>query len=589
MIGDPIDRLDGPAKVTGKATYSAEWPLEHLAYGVIVQSTVANGEITAIDTGEASALPGVVLVMTPENAPRLPAEGRGGVNPPSGRVLTLLQNRDIRYNGQPVALVVADTFEQATIAASLVKVSYRHAPAAVEMQAALDTATPVTEKLVGNADPSSRRGDVDGALAASDVTVDEVYTTPLETHNAMEPHATIAQWDGDRLTLHDATQYVFGVKRSAAKTFGIPEENVRVISQFVGGAFGSKGSAWSHVMLAAMAARAVKRPVKLVLSRKQMFGPVGARPYTVQHLTIGAKRDGAITAIRQDVISSTSTLEDWVETSTLQTRMLYDVANVETAQRLVRLNIGTPTFNRGPGESSGTFGLESAMDELAYKLAIDPIELRLKNYAEKDPDTGQPFSSKSLRECYRQGAERIGWHRRTPAPRSMREGDLLVGIGMATATYPAKRQPAQALARLMPDGTIVVQAATHEFGTGTYTSMSQVAADALGVPVERIRFELGDTAYPENPISAGSMTASSTGSAVHAAALALKERFAQLGVDPGDETASRTLAGRASEPIEGRAQVKPGPERAQYSMHAFGAVFADVRVDPGLGEVRIAR
>jgi xanthine dehydrogenase YagR molybdenum-binding subunit len=588
MIGDPINRVDGRDKVTGHATYSAEWPIEGLTYGVIVQSSIARGAIASIDTAEASRLPGVRLVMTPDNAPRLPQQGRAGLNPPEGRALSLLQDGEVHYNGQPIALVVADSFEGATYAASRVTIHYRDDTAAVDMDRALARAQPVTQKLTGGAEPSSRRGNVDAGLAEADVRVDARYTTPLETHNAMEPHATIAQWDGDQLTLHDATQYVYGVKRFVAKTLGVQESQVRVVSKFVGGAFGSKGSAWSHVVLAAMASQVVKRPVKVVLSRKQMFGIVGARPYTVQQLSIGARKDGAITAIRQEVVSSTSVIEDWIESSTLQTRMLYDVPNVETTQKLVRLNLGTPTFNRGPGESSGTFGLESALDEVAYQAGIDPIELRLKNYAAKDPESGLPFSSKSLRECYRQGAERFGWARRNAKPRSMRDGHLLVGMGMATATYPAKRQPAKALARVNRDGSITVQAATHEFGTGTYTSMSQIAADALGVPVERIRFELGDTNFPENPISAGSMTASSTGPAVHAAARALKDRLAELSVEPGDAAACAALA-RRGESIEGRGDEKPGPEQKQYSMHSFGAVFAEVRVDPDLGEVRLAR
>jgi xanthine dehydrogenase YagR molybdenum-binding subunit len=453
----------------------------------------------------------------------------------------------------------------------------------------LPNATPYTEKILGQFEPASLRGDPPAALAAADVTIDAIYSTPLETHNAMEPHATIAQWDGDVLTLHDATQYVYGVKQFVAKTLGIPDDRVRVISKFVGGAFGSKGSAWSHVVLAAMAARHVRRPVKVVLTRRQMFGPVGARPYTVQQLTIGARKDGTITAITQDVASSTSTIEDWVESSTLQTRMLYDVPSVQTRQRLVRLNLGTPTFNRGPGESSGTFGLESAVDELAARLAIDPVALRLKNYAEKDPESGLPFSSKSLRECYAQAAARFGWSRRNPMPRSMAEGDALLGWGMATATYPAKRLPASALARLTADGTILVLAATHEFGTGTYTSMSQIAADALGVPLSRIRFDLGDTDYPENPISAGSMTAASTGPAVHAAALALRDRITSLGARAEDEAGCRALVAGTHEAIEGRGTAAPGPEQKQFSMHSFGAVFAEVRIDPVLGTVHVSR
>jgi len=590
VIGDPINRLDGRLKVTGGARYSAEWPIEGVAYAVIVQSTIARGTISAIDARSASAVPGVLAVMTADNAPKLPGQGKAGVKPPAGRALALLQDREVHYNGEPIGVVIAETFEQATHAASLVHATYRTGRPAVDMENALPSAQPYTQKILGQFDPASRRGDVEAGLAQATVTVDAIYSTPLETHNAMEPHATIAHWDGDRLTLYDSTQYVYGVKQFVAKTLGIQDEHVRVVSHFAGGAFGSKGSTWSHVVLAAMAARQINRPVKLVLSRRQMFGPVGARPYTVQHLVVGARDDGSLTAIRQDVTSSTSTFEDWVESSTLQTRILYDVPNVETSQRLVRLNLGTPTFNRGPGESSGTFGLESAIDELADRLGIDPIALRLKNYAESDPENGRPWSSKSLRQCYEQGAERFGWSKRSPRPRSMRDGSALVGLGMSTATYPAKRLPASALARLVADGSIVVQAATHEFGTGTYTSMSQIAADALKVPVVRIRFELGDTNYPENPISAGSMTAASTGPAVHAAALALRDRIVSLGGDPSDTESCRALVAKQNgAPIEARAAAKPGNETQQYSMHSFGAVFADVRVDPDLGEVRVAR
>jgi xanthine dehydrogenase YagR molybdenum-binding subunit len=590
MIGDPINRLDGRLKVTGAARYSAEWPMEQIAYGVVVGSTIARGTITSLDTKAAAALPGVLAVLTPDNAPRLPEGGRAAVRPPAGRVLSLLQDHQVRYNGEPIALVIAESFEQTTYAASLVRATYKAEAPSVDMQKELSHAQPVTEKILGQFEPSSHRGDVQAALAQADVHVDNIYTTPLETHNAMEPHATIAEWQGSRLVLHDATQYLYGVKRFVAKTFGIGEDHVRVVSKFVGGAFGSKGSAWSHVVLAAMAARQLKRPVKIVLTRRQMFGPVGARPYTVQHLVVGARANGAITAIRQDVASSTSTFEDWVESSTLQTRMLYDVPNVETTQRLVRLNLGTPTFNRGPGESSGTFGLESALDEIATALRLDPIELRLKNYAERDPESGLPFSSKSLRACYAKGAERFGWSRRSSAPRSMHDGDALVGWGMSTATYPAKRQPASTLARLTADGTILVRAATHEFGTGTYTSMSQIAAQALGVPLERIRFELGDSDFPENPISAGSMTAASTGPAVHATALALRARIELMGGNPADEASCRAaIARNGGHDVETRADARPGAEQKAFSMHSFGAVFADVRVDPDLGTVRVAR
>ena len=589
MIGEPLNRVDGALKVTGRAQYSAEWPIADIVYAVIVQSTIARGRVTAIETTQAAATTGVRLVMTADNAPRLPAHGRAAVNPPAGRELSLLQDHAVRYNGEPIALVVADTFEQATYAASLVKATYAAEEPLVDMSAALATAERYDRKILGFIEPSTHRGDPDGAMSAAAVAVHAVYTTPLETHNAMEPHATIATWEGDRLTLYDSTQYVYGAKRVVAKIFGLPEENLVVVSRFVGGAFGSKGSVWSHVVLAAMAARELNRPVKLVLTRRQMFGPVGARPYTVQHVSIGAAADGEIAAITQHVTSSTSTFEDWVESSTLQTRMLYDVPNVATTQSLVRLTLGTPTFNRGPGESSGTFALESALDELAVELRMDPIALRLKNYADRDPETGRPWSSKSLRQCYAAGADRIGWSRRQPAPRSMRDGDELIGLGMATATYPARRLPASARARLMPDGTVSVQAATHELGTGTYTVMTQVAADALGIPIDRVRFELGDSRMPENPISAGSFTVASTGPAVDAAARALRTRLLSLETDPRNVESCRALVARSGQPVEATARVQPGPEAQQYSMHSFGAVFVEVGVDPDLGRIRLRR
>ena len=512
------------------------------------------------------------------------------MTPPSGRILSLLQDRSVRYNGEPIGLVVAETFEQATHAASLVRAQYESQIPVIDMQAALPSAYPYKPNINGSSPPSTQRGDLQAGLAGAHARIDATYTAPIETHNSMEPHNTTAQWNGDQLTLYDSTQFVYGVKRFVAKIFGLPEANVRVISHFTGGAFGSKGSAWSHVVLAAMAARALNRPVKVVLTRKQMFGLVGARPHTVQHLTVAATIDGTLTGIRHRSISSTSMLEEWLEPVTLATRLMYACPNQETAHEIVRLNTGTPTFNRGPGESSGIFGLESAMDELAAKLRIDPIELRLRNYAERDPESGQEWSSKSLRDCYRKGAEQFGWSRRAAEPRTVRHGDELVGIGMASCTYPARRAPASAVARLMPDGTIVVQAATHELGTGTYTIMTQIAADALGVPVDRVRFELGDTLFPENPISAGSLTAQSSGTAVHLAATALHDKIAVLGGDISSVQAAQSfVTNNGNAPIEARADAKTGDEQKQFSMHSFGAVFAEVRVDESLGTIRLSR
>ena len=621
VVGQPITRVDGRLKVTGGARYTAEISLERLAYAVIVQSEIARGSIEHIDTSDADMLPGVIGVMTPYNTVKLESlekfereGGKGGR--PTGRALSLLQDNRVHYNGQPIAVVVAESFEIAMQAMSLVRVSYHVDTPTIDMVAALASAYPSTQKIFGREPPMTRRGDLQKGLAAAEVRVDAAYTTPMETHNPMEMHATVAAWDDDKLTLWDSTQFVHGVRATVARTLSIPPEHVRVISHFVGGAFGGKGSAWSHVILAAMAARIVGRPVKLALTRRQMFGPVGGRPHTVQHVTLGAKRDGTLTAMRHDCTASTSTIEEWLEPAALVSRILYDCPNQETNHSLVRLNVGTPTFMRAPGEATGTFALESALDELAYALEMDPIALRLKNYAEADPDSGKPWSSKSLRTCYSLGAERFGWPRRNPKPRSMRDGGQLVGWGMATATYPARRLPASAEACVYPDGRVVIKAASHDLGTGTYTILTQLAADALGVPMACVKIELGDSELPPNPISAGSMTAASTGSAVHLAAIAARDKLVQLAVsDPesplhgerhkavlikGGHLTSREnpergesipmlLARNGGAPIIGRADSKPGDEVQQYSMHSFGAVFAEVRVDPELGTVRVAR
>jgi xanthine dehydrogenase YagR molybdenum-binding subunit len=528
----------------------------------------------------------------------------------------LLQDDRVHYNGQPIALVIADSFEVAMHAASLVRATYRADTPTIDMVGALSSAYPCTQKLYGRESPTSRRGNLQAGLAAADTRIDVVYTTPMETHNPMEMHATLAVWEGNKVTLWDATQNVYGVRGTIARSLSMPPENVRVISHFIGGAFGGKGSAWSHVVLAAMAARQVRRPVKIVLTRRQMFGPVGGRPHTVQHMTLGARRDGTLTALRHDSTSSTSTIEEWPEPAALATRMLYDCPNEETNHHLVRLNVGTPTFMRAPGEATGTFALESAFDELAYALKMDPIALRLKNYAEADPDTGKPWSSKSLRECYALGAERFGWARRDPPPGSMRDGDQLVGMGMATSTYPARRMPASAEACIYPNGRVVIKAASHDLGTGTYTVLTQLAADALGVAASGVTIELGDTNLPPNPISAGSMTVASTGSAVHLAAMAARDKLVQLAVTDPDsplhgarheevaiadgrltfrgkadhgESIEQLLGRNGGRPIEGKAEAKPGDETQQYSMHAFGAVFAEVRVDRDLGVVKVAR
>jgi xanthine dehydrogenase YagR molybdenum-binding subunit len=613
-IGLPMNRVDGRLKVTGGARYAAEYPLPNMAHAVIVTSTIAKGHVKHLDTRAAESAPGVLAVLTPQNAERLPgiggrtpgagasagSSGGGGGGNQSGaqgpaargaggmRVPTLLQDDEVHYNGQPIGVVVADTFEHAMAGAQMVIVQYAEEKPVLDINTAPRN-PPDTVKPLGGA-RSSKHGDVDSGLAQAAVRIDHTYTTPIENHNPMEVHSTIAAWQGDSLTLYESTQGIFSVRGSVAKNFGIAPDKVKVVAYFTGGGFGSKGGPWSHETLAAMAARKVNRPVKLVLTRRQMFGPVGGRPHTIQRVTLGAGRDGMLTAIRHTSTSNTSTLENWVEPATSQTRMLYASPNIETEYDLVRLNVGSPTFMRAPGESSGTFALESAMDELAYELKMDPVALRLKNYADRDPESGKPWSSKSLRECYATAGDKFGWSKRSPEPRSMRDGRWLVGWGMATATYPARRQAAGTSARLMPNGVVDVRAGSQEIGCGTYTVMSQIAADALGVPVERIRFELGSTEMPETPASTGSVTAASTGSAVNEALVALRAKIEQL--VPGglaSNTVADIIAKNGGQPVEVTINSRPGAEQQLYSMHSFGAVFTEVHVDPQLAIVRVPR
>jgi len=493
-VGQPIDRVDGRAKVTGAAVYAAEVPVANIAYAVIASGAVARGSLRSLDLGAARAAPGVLAVLAPGAAPTLPG---AAAKSPQERVLQLLQDDHVHYADQPIAVVVADTLERAQHAARLVRATYD------TRAAVLDLAAPGAEEyapksLGPRGDTDSARGDVAAGLAAAVHRIAATYTTPSENHHAMEMHATIAAWQGDdHLTLYDSTQGLFNVRRRLAKIFGLPEGNVRVIDHFVGGGFGSKGSPWSHVPLAALAAKVCGRPVKLVVTRPQMCSLVGHRPVTVQRLQLGADAQGRLTAIEHRVTSATSRFDEFVEPAASQTRMLYACPNVATSHRLVRLDVPTPTYTRAPGEATGTYALECAMDELAHAAGLDPLELRVRNHAARDEHEDKPFSSKSLLECYRRGADAFGWARRGRAPRSMRDGDLLVGWGMATATYPARQLACSAIARIAADGGVLVQAGTQELGTGTYTIMSQISADELGVPLARVRFELGDTAYPE--------------------------------------------------------------------------------------------
>ncbi len=530
-MGAPLPRVDGPAKVTGGARYAAEFHPDGLTYAATHDSTVPAGRITAIDTAKAERAPGVLLVLTHLNADRLPywepAE-RAAVDPVSGEQLRVLQDADIRFSGQPVALVVATTQAQALYAASLVRVTYAPAPdAGTRFDPALARPTSEAAAKKGRG-PETRQGDPDAAFASAPVRVDAAYLQAREQHNAMEPHATVAHWQGDRLTLWSKTQWVGNERDEIARRFGIAPETVRVINPFVGGAFGSALRTWPHVTLAAMAARRAGRPVRLELTRRQLSTAIGFRPQTRQRVALGADRDGRLTAMIHEVTGQTSTYEEFAEGALAPAATTYACPNRRTRYGLVPMNVSTPCPMRGPGWATGLIGQEMAMDELAEALTLDPIELRLRNYAERDPAKDLPWSSKALRACYRQGAERFGWHRRAPEPGSMRNGRELVGFGMATAIYHVARYPTSASATLFADGTVTVRCATSDMGPGTYTSATQVAADALGLPMERVRFELGDSAFPAAKEHGGSTTMASVGSAVQAACAALRSKLADL-------------------------------------------------------------
>jgi len=611
ITGTPIDRIDGRKKVTGGATYAAEVQVANVAHAVIVGATVGRGRITAIDTSAAEGSPGVLAVLSHKNAPRFPniEKHEGG-----DRVVQGLQSDLVQYHDQPIAVVVADTLERAQHAAALVKAEYEASAAIADLEGDLGAAfIPETPR----GPMHIKRGDADAGLAAAKTRIEARYSTPVETHNPMEPHATTAVWHGaDSLTLYDSTQAISNVRRRLSALLDLKPENVRVINHFCGGGFGSKGAPWSHVVLAAIAAKATNRAVKLAVTRQQAQSLVGHRPKTVQKLELGVDGSGKLTAIRHDTVSETSRFDQFVESCTGVSRMLYACPNVETVQRLVRIDVPTPTFTRAPGESTGTFALESALDELAYAAGIDPLELRRRNHADRDPENGKPWSSKSLLECYKRGAEKIEWSRRPPQIRTLRDGRWRIGYGVATTTRPSRQLPASARARMLPDGRAVVQAGTQDIGTGTYTVMTQIAADALALPVGDVRFELGDTALPETPPSVGSFTAASTGPAVHNACVALRAKLIEqatrdpasplhgLGADAIDADDGALVARADRKRRDGYAAIvtrsklpeisvelrtEAHADRNAYSVNGFGAMFARVRIDEELGELRLDR
>lgn len=603
------DRVDGKAKVTGKADYSAERFLPGLVYGVLADSTIAAGTITAMDTRAAERAPGVLAVYSHQNAPEIPGYAQStSPNPGQSRGggLRIFQDNIIRFSGQPIALVVADTFERATHAASLIKVQYKKEASKTSLEEAIKEGKPVEGANFNEA----IRGERD-AWKSAPVKVEGTFHTPIHVHNPMELHATVAQWEGDdKVTVWEKTQGPVSAQQSIAAAFKLEPKNVRVMAQYIGGGFGAALRTWPHAIAAVMAAKKLARPVKLVLTRPQMFHSVGYRPAAVQHIGIGADTNGKLVGMWHEAHAMTSTYENFTEGLVKQTAQLYACPNVTTKYSIYPLNLSTPTWMRGPGEATGSFPLESALDELSYKLNLDPIELRKLNYAETDPENGKPYSSKFLKEAYDLGAEKIGWKDRKPQPRSMQEGDWLIGYGMSSGIFGASRGAASVSARLLADGTLVLQSAVSDSGPGTATAMSRIAADALGIPMTKIRFELGDTSLPPGPTQGGSTTTSTLGTAVTAACESLKKKLAGLlrtqesevrveDVQFGNgemrfkdgKTLSYSDALKAANVTQVEVTESTGrnPEMQKYSAYSYSVHFVKLQVHPLTGVIRIDR
>ncbi len=638
IIGKPIDRIDARLKVTGAAKYAAEFNQTQMVYAFPVSARIAKGAITGFDQDASMKSSGVLSIITHENARRLqPADASAmlKVGTLIGEYLAPLQDNRVHYFGQTVALVVAETYEQARGAAALLKVNYAAEKAATDFDAELPKGSRPANFMGEEAQINT--GKAAAPLAAAPVKFEQIYTTPTENHHPMEPHATVAVWEGDdKLTMHDATQGVVNTRATAAYFFNLKPENVRVLSPFLGGGFGCKGL-WLQTVMAAMAAHAVKRPVKLVVTRQMMQTNTGRRSETHQKVALGASRDGKLSVIRHHSDSYTN-LTQFFEPSGKQTAVLYAAPTREITYQVAKLNVGTPTFMRAPGEAPGMFALESALDELAYELKLDPIALRVLNHTTTDPIKKHPFSGDNLRDCYRIGAEKFGWASRKMQPRMNRNGKYLVGYGMAAATYPAGRSSATARVQMLANGEVKVSSATQDIGTGTYTTMAQTAADALGVPISKISVQLGDSNLPNGPLSGGSQTTASVQPAIIAACEMLRQDLLNLALADsksklngrkteeiafadakffvkGDESKSDTYAEilrRSDKPLlEACTTAMPASgsglgspvapcsvaptakeensDDKKYSFHSFGAQFAEVWVDEDLGTIRVKR
>ena len=613
-IGQPVTRREGVLKTTGAACFAADNHPAGMAHAVMAISSIARGRVTALDVAAALAHPGVVAVMTPANAPKLALDPDAKNNPFMFR-MDLLQNDKVRYPNQPIAVVVADTFEAATEGAALLAPQYDTEAA----RTGLDSADSFAPQAVGaGAGATETHGDVDAGMAAASVRMEATYDTPAQYHNAMEPHAIVAAWDGDTLSIDTPSQGMAMAVARIAGLFGIAPEGIHIRSPFLGGGFGSKGLLSGPQVLGIMAARLVSRPVKLVLRREQMFGPVGHRAPTRQTLRMGTDNAGLLMALGHHAKTATSTFDDFIEPAANASHALYASPAISTSHEAVRLDTGTPLFMRAPGEAPGSAALESAIDEMALACGMDPLAFRLVNYAEVEPITGKPFSSKALRQCYEQGAARFGWAARPQAPRQMRDdAGMLVGWGMGTAVFPALMFQGQARAVLLQDGRGIVETGAHDMGQGAWTGLAQIAADALGLDLDRIEFRSGSSDLPDAGIAGGSAHTATVGMAIDGAGADVIGKLADLATNDersplfgagnagliarggrlhrrDDEARSESyadiLARAGLAEIEGRGTGAMDPAaQSTYAMHAHGAVFAEVTVDPDFGQVRVTR
>lgn len=582
VIGTSVNRKDGQAKVTGTAIYAAEHQIPELVHGYLVTATIANGQIKTIDTRTAEQAAGVIAVFTHNNAPKVFMPSNDFQKSKIYEARLPLTDNKVYYGGQIIGLVVADTFERARHAASLLKVEY-------------DTQTPLikTEQATFKEAPPQfgeeftfEQGDVAGGIASASTVIDATYTSSTELHAPMEPHATIAHWQGsDSLTIYEPSQWVKGCQRTYAELFGLPLEKVRIITPYIGGAFGSKAFPWPHGILTVAVARQINRPLKVVLSRRQMTANSGHRSQTEQSLRLGATKDGKLTALSHEVKSCTSLVDVFTEPCTGVTPVMYTTPNLRLHQKLATINVGTPTFMRAPGETPGLWALESAMDELAWALKIDPVELRLKNETEKDQRKGLPFSAKHFADCLKVGSQQFGWEKRPMQPRSLTRDGQLVGWGMAAATFPGLRGSVSVKVRLLPDGTAHVLTAGNDMGTGAYTVVAITAAEVLGLPVEKVRVEMGDSLLPDGGLAGGSMMTASITPAVMAAC---QDVLKAANCTTASE-ACKALQESGRAPLEAIASSAQGDEKKQWAFQSWGAHFCEVTVDEEIGRLRVTR